>query len=113
MNWFRVLVASVIGGALLLGLVGPTSQAMAAGAERKIPLSAQTVLVDGKDDQAVRVGETPFRITSQTLIRTAAGERLSIQLLPVPCRARIVYYYPEEGQSAQAVEIIVLPTYPE
>lgn len=94
-------------------LTVPVFPALAASGVEYPPLSERDVWIDSRDDNFIYVEGAAYQIQRDTSFISPDGGRTTMWNLPVPCKARIKYFFGPEGTPPQVIEINILPVIPE
>ncbi|MBW1997168.1 MAG: hypothetical protein JRJ29_04295 [Deltaproteobacteria bacterium] len=100
-RWVFVLLI-----ALVLVSSGPVA-GQGAGMTR-----SQEVRIEGKTYDAVIVTERHFRVTLETQVFDLRGKRISLNELPVPCKAKIKYRL-RMDEDPELVSVAVTKVFPD
>jgi hypothetical protein len=65
------------------------------------------MLVEGKARDRIFASKQFYRVTRETEVFDAEGKQLSLQALPVPCRAKVRYVPARAGQMPEALRIVI------
>jgi hypothetical protein len=65
------------------------------------------MLVEGKARDRIVGNKESYRVTRETEVFDAQGKKLSLEALPVPCRAKVQYLPSRLGMMPEALRIVV------
>ena len=91
MRKFRTDLGLLLPWLLCLALLLVTGSVMAAESENSSVIRNKLLIVDGKTDHAVMVGERKFVVTGDTAIFDMHGKPIPLVDLAVPCEATVQY----------------------